>query len=645
MTHFPRLFSPISLGSLEVANRVFMAPMGTDYADERHRVTDQLVAYHAARARGGFGLNIVEHTAVHPLGLTSPRMTACYADEQIAGLAQLAEAVHDAGGLIAVQIQHGGRQACETTIGQCCLAPSCIPSGRDRRTPLEMSDEQIWEAVAAFGDGARRCRQAGMDGVEVHMAHGYLGCSFLSPHLNRRDDDWGGDAVRRTRFAREVIADIRSKCGDDFPVWCRISADEFIEGGQTLQTMQEIAPLLEQYGYCALHVSAAIGETAYMASAPYYMAEGHLLPLAAGIKKTVSVPVIGVGNIRNPHFVEEAIAEKYCDAVALGRQALADPQWPRKARAGRRTEIIPCFLCNLGCQERSFSDGQVQCSGNPHTGREALWPDWPNGPHVLTPKNVLVIGGGPAGLQAALTAAQRGHRVELWERDEYLGGAFRLASVPPGKAVLAEWLKTMEELAVNAGVEIRITAEATVKTVCETAPDVVIAATGQRAMKLEEAGIRGQADYTAAQVLGKEVAVTGPVVIIGGDVTGIETADYLAERGEEVVVMEQGEHAAGSVPTVPRRLLLERVQKQGVRVETCCRVVEVAGGSVLAMRGDEQVCVEAGTVISAVGWTPRTELFHALQGRVEKLHLIGDARQGGHAQAAVYDGARIGREV
>lgn len=433
MTAYPHLFSPLTVGTLGLPNRVLVAPMATNFADTHHRVTDQLIAYWVARARGGFGLLISEHAAVHRTGLTSPRMLAAFDDSHIPGLGRLAAAVHAAGGLIAVQLQHGGRQASEECIGGVCFSPSAIPSGRDRRTPRELDDDHIWEIVTAFGDAAARCQEAGMDGVEVHMAHGYLGCSFLSPLLNQRDDMWGGDTERRTRFAREVMQAIRTACGPDFTVWCRVSADEFLEGGMTLEEMKRVVPLLDRYGYQAIHVSAAIGETAYHASAPYYVEQGHLLPLAEGVKQVTDLPVIGVGNLHDPEVLERALADGLCDAVALGRQALADADWPRKVRSGQVRSVIPCTYCGLGCGDRSFSEGSVRCTNNPWTGLESAWPDWPGGPPVGAPKRVLVVGGGLAGMQCALTAAQRGHDVQLWERDERLGGAYYTASLPPGK--------------------------------------------------------------------------------------------------------------------------------------------------------------------------------------------------------------------
>ncbi|NPV48538.1 MAG: FAD-dependent oxidoreductase [Armatimonadetes bacterium] len=639
MAAYPHLFASLSLGSLQLPNRVFVAPMATNLADTQHCVTDQLVEYWVARARGGFGLLITEHAAVHRTGLTSPRMLGVFDDAHIPGLQRLAQAVHQVGGLIAVQLQHGGRQASEECIGGVCFSPSAIPSGRDRRTPRELDDDRIWEIVTAFGDAAARCQEAGMDGVEIHMAHGYLGCSFLSPLLNQRDDIWGGDTERRTRFAREVMQAIRTACGPDFTVWCRVSADEFLEGGMTLDEMKRVVPLLERHGYQAIHVSAAIGETAYYASAPYYVEQGHLLPLSEGVKQVTDLPVIGVGNLHDPEVLERALADGLCDAVALGRQALADADWPRKARSGQVRSIIPCTYCGLGCGERSFSGGSVRCTNNPWTGLESAWPDWPDGPPAAVPKRVLVVGGGPAGMQCAVTAACRGHHVQLWERDDRLGGAYYTASLPPGKRIYQSLIAWYERELERLGVQMRLGTEATPEGIAEAAPEVLVLAPGARSRTLAEAGISGEATWAAADVLRLRPDLSEPVAVIGGDVSGAETAHFLAELGYDVVLLEKEAEIARGVTPAARHFLLAALEELGVVVHTLTTVTAVEPGLVRAGL-QEFAC---GSVVSALGRVPGVVLPQ--QPRDCEVHVIGDAARPWHAQAAIYAGAELGRAI
>lgn len=649
MARYPKLFSPLSLGTLEVANRIVMAPMGTGYADEEHRVTDRLIAYHAARAEGGVGLIIVEHTAVHPLGLAGRRMLGILDDDAVGGLRRLTDAVHDAGGRIALQLQHAGRQADCDVIGGPCLAPSPVPAGRDQRVPAEMTVKDIHEAVRAFGEGARRAQDAGFDGVEVHMAHGYLGCSFLSPFLNRRTDAYGGDTVKRTRFAAEVMEAIRSRCKEGFPVWCRVSADEFVEGGQTLAEMQRIAPLLQQQGYCAIHVSACIGETACYASAPHLVPEGHLLHLAEGVARTVDVPVMGVGNIRRPAFAESALADGRCDLIALGRALLADPQWPRKAQEGREREIIPCIYCNQGCQDRRHSrEGMCECVTNPATAREADWPDWPTGPAPQRPRRVLVVGGGPAGATAAAVAARRGHEVTLWEARAGLGGRLTTLACADRSGAYDDLIKYLATALDLAGVEVVWQQEADVFKITAASPEVVVLAPGARPLEAGEALAEGASGETvgAAEFLqNPDMRLNHLVAVLGGDETGCMAAVEAARRGRRVMLFERQDEIGPGMVAAVRHFVVEQLAQQEVQVLTGSEVVAVADGRVTALvRGRRQEFPEASVVV-ALGRRSETQLSRAAERLKMPVHIIGDAVQPRTLHEVIREGAERGREL
>ena len=649
MSRYPNLFSPISLGSLEVPNRIVLAPMGTGYADEQHRVTERLIAYHVARAEGGVGLNIVEHTAVHALGLAGPRMLGILDDDAIPGLRRLADAVHAAGGRIALQLQHAGRQAdCDVTGGP-CLAPSPVPAVRDRRVPAEMAVKDIREAVRAFGEGARRAKEAGFDGVEVHMAHGYLGCSFLSPFLNHRTDAYGGDTTRRTRFAAEVMEAIRSRCGGEFPVWCRVSADEFVQGGQTLPEMQRLAPLLQQHGYCAIHVSACIGETACYASAPHLLAEGHLLHLAEGVARTVDVPVIGVGNIRRPVFAESALANGRCDIVALGRALLADPDWPRKAREGREREIIPCIYCNLACGDRRHSrEGMCECVTNPATGREVDWPDWPAGPTPEAPRRVLVVGGGPAGATAAAVAARRGHHVTLWEARPGLGGRLTTLACADRSGVYEELVHSLATALDLAGVEAVWQQQADVFRIAAASPDVLVLATGARPLEAHEALTEGAAGETVTAVeylQNPDMRLDHLVAVLGGDETGCMAAMEAARRGRRVMLFERREEIGPGMVAALRHFIVRQLDEQRVQVLTGSEVVSVADGRVSALvRGRRQEFPQA-SIIVALGRRSETQLIGPAERLKMPVHIIGDATQPRTLHEVIREGAELGREL
>lgn len=648
MSTHESLFSPASIGGLELPNRILMAPMGTNYADEDHHVTDRLIAYHVARAAGGVGLQISEHTAVHPWGLTGERMLAVYDDGMIPGLKRLTGAVHEAGGRIAMQLQHGGRQASEEVIGRRPLSPSAV-SVRGGSQPEKMTEEQIDEAIQAFGEGARRAMEAGFDGVEVHMAHGYLGCSFLSPLLNRRDDEWGGDTERRTRFAREVRAAIVERCGEDFACWCRISADEFVEGGTDLDEARRFAPLLEEAGYQAIHVSVCIGETARFASAPYYLPHGHLIEYARGVREVVDVPVIGVGRILQPEMADRFISDGACDFVALGRALLADPDWALKAHEGRDEEIIPCIGCNLGCLDRSYSETrQVQCTCNPWTGREIDWPGYPAGRDGARRRRVLVVGAGPAGMQAAIVAAHRGHDVTVWERSDDVGGAFGLAAMAPGKQEFTGLVRRQRAELERLGVEVRLLQHATQSSVLRFDPDVAIVATGSRSLGAASLPLGAGGSFVLGdQVLLGEVEVTDPVFVVSRRGLGTEVAHLLAEEGHAVTLLEAGEDPAPHVPSGPRAFLLERLEELGVTVLTAHRTLGLDAEGLMVEAPDRKEIRfdDPGTVVLAIGRSQNDDLAGELRNTPLTMIVVGDAARPRHAQAALHEGALAGRDI
>ncbi len=342
MTQFGALFSSFQLGNLKLRNRIVMPPMATHFAGEDGSINDRHIAYYVKRIKGGVGYITSEHTGIMKQGRAFPNMTLIDSDQHIPHFKKLVEAIHQEGGKIVIQINHAGRQTSSSITGSPIVAPSAIPCPVRKEMPKELSQEEIQKIVEAFGEAARRVKETGADGVEIHMAHGYLLNQFLSPYSNQRTDEYGGDPERRMRMALEVLRAVRNRVGSDFLVLCRLSADEYVEGGLKLDDSKEIAKALERNGADALHVSACVAVSGYLNHPPYYADEGIFAHLAQGIKSVVSIPVIAVGRIRTPQLANQILEEKKADLISMGRALIADPNLPVKAVQGKTADIIPC---------------------------------------------------------------------------------------------------------------------------------------------------------------------------------------------------------------------------------------------------------------------------------------------------------------
>ncbi|HIE03468.1 MAG TPA: FAD-dependent oxidoreductase [Candidatus Latescibacteria bacterium] len=639
MKGYPLLFSPFGIKGLQLRNRVVMAPMGTWYADEEGFVTERLVAYYRERARGGAGLIIVEHTAVALEGRSSGRMLCAYDDKYIPGLAELAEAVHEEEAKIALQLNHVGMTASYEVTGLPAVAPSAVGTSRDGRVPHELSEEEISLRTEYFARAALRAKEAGFDAVELHGAHGYLINQFLSPWTNRRKDRYGGSTEGRCRFAVEVLRKVREFVGEDFPVWFRVDGDEGLgKEGITSEEARRICKILEDAGSDAFHISFGHSEGTIYASAPYYLPQGHLLPYAKAIRDVVSVPVIAVGSISDPDAAEGALREGCADLVALGRALLADPEWPRKADEGRPHR--PCILGNRGCSDRRGApEGEMRCLVRPETGRE-----W-KGPlrRAEVRRRVVVVGGGPGGMEAALVAARRGHEVVLLERRELLGGTFRVAARPPCKDRILKFLEYLEREVRDVGVDLRLGVEATSESVLELSPDAVVVATGAKYVLPDLPGVENT--VMAVEILEGKVEPEGRLMVVGGEVTGLETADFLSEQGFEVTVVDRKGNLGEDLTGHCRYFLLRRLEEKGVELRPGTEVLGfIPGGVVVRSEGMELRLSGFGTVAVAFGLVPEDGLARELGGRVP-LWVVGDAREPRSALEAIHEGYEVGMEV
>lgn len=622
------LFSPGRIGQLILKNRIVLPPMGTNMAAFNGEASERIIRFYAERARGGCGLIITEITRIdegagagmlNQLSVTSPKY--------IPRLARLADAVHQYDSKIFLQLHHPGRAVSSAALGGLQpVAPSPIADGMVGEIPHELTVAECEELVGKFVRGAGYAKLAGFDGVELHAAHGYLIGQFLSPYSNRRSDRYGGDEAGRLQFLREIITGIQKTCGARFPISVRLSCDEYVEGGLRLEDSVRIAKELEKWGVAAINVSAGVYESGYAIIEPQGFPEGWKKHLAAEIRKNVSIPVIAVNNIKYPSTAQRYLEEGVCDFVAIGRGQLADPQWVEKARAGREDQIRKCLGC-MYCFRSLGRQHCVECTVNPLVGREDRFND-----DTLKVdgdgRSVAVIGGGPAGMQAALVLSRRGYRVTLFEKGDALGGTVRLAQIPPHKEMLAELVATMTGELASEGVTVCLNTPATAENVAALDPVGVFVAAGGTPVLPELPGIHDDRVCTAEDVLAGYNAPLGQrVAIIGGGVTGLETAQVLADKGHAVTVVEMGKQVGTSLYATVRLFLMADLKKAGVEIVTGQRLTEVKRGGVIlsdTVTGERRE-LSADSIVLAMGVRPNRELAERLSELVPRIVLIGDA--------------------
>ncbi len=633
---FQKLFEPAWIGRMSLRNRLVMPPMATNYGSEDGFVTQRTIDYYQERAKGGVGLVIVEFTCVDsPVGRATPRQLLIDDDRFIPEFSKLAEAIRLHGAKAAIQLHHVGRQARSSVTGHQPVGPSPIafPGGE---LPRELTPSQIAGIVARFGEGAERAMRAGFDGVEIHAAHGYLISQFLSPLSNQRQDAYGGDVENRARLLLEVIAAIRERVGKDYPVWCRLSAMEFgVEGGITLEETQVVAQLAERAGVDAIHVSGHAvgpGRRPPMAQPP-----GAMVPLAEGIKKVVSVPVIAVSRIP-PELGESILQEGRVDLIAMGRALIADPHVPQKVASGRGEDITPCIYCQTCLDSVVSREEGIYCVVNAALGREREYELKP----AERPKRVVVVGGGPGGMEAARVASLRGHKVTLFERDDELGGQLLLASKPPFKDTIDTFRRHLADQLAKLGVELRLGERFTADLLDQFKPDAVVLATGVIPFVPQIPGVDGNQVLLATEVLAG--AETGErVAVIGGELVGCETAAYLAEQGKRVTIMRRGPELATKVGPSVRAPLIRRLEAKGVSILTGVEYEEITeAGVIVRTREGERRTVEADTVVLAAGAKPNTDLLASIEGKVPQVFCVGDCIEPRGIREAVEGGYRVG---
>ncbi len=636
------LFTPFTLKTVTLQNRIVMPGLASFLIEEDGSITDKTVEHYRRRASGGPAMVIVEACAVAPEGIVSPHQARIYDDRFVEGLSRIALSIKEEGAIPAVQIHHGGRQTSPRVIGRKPFAPSHLPCPTIRGDVEPLSKDGILHIVRQFGDAATRSLEAGFELIEIHGAHGYLINQFLSAFSNVREDEYGGDTEKRSRFAREIVEEIRRRVGPDYPIAFKISAQEFVPGGLNVSESIKVLKGLVDCGIDAVQVSAGNDATPEWICQPMFMEKACLADSAAEIRRALNVPVMAVGRINGPEIANEIIAQGKADLVCIGRGLLADPKMPIKAREGRLEDIRTCIACNT-CMESIFRKGRVECLVNPTLGREHEMTLTPTD----TPKKVMVVGGGPGGLDVAWVAARRGHEVHLYERQESLGGQLLLGAVTSYKRELLSLIAYQKRQAEKYGVRFHLGVNVTPETVARVKPDVVVLATGSVPDYPPVPGIDSPIVRSISEVLLEPPPPPGPLsVVIGGGATGCELALHLSENGCPVAIVEKLMRIGPRIESVTRKMILDKLAFQGVSMMTGYEVSCIQeNGVALRNRDSGETFIEAGLVVLVTGMRPENTLHQALDGLDIPFYRIGDCLEPRSAKAAIYEGAMIGRKI
>ncbi|HXX59384.1 MAG TPA: FAD-dependent oxidoreductase [Dehalococcoidales bacterium] len=639
MIPLTRLFSPIRVKNIELKNRIVFLAIGTDQAQDG-MVTDTYHNFVVERAKGGAGL-IISGCLSPFKSIHDQTLLGIGDDRYIPRLRELVRAVHQYESKIAGQIQPMYHFAKDANSVAEPVGPSEQIIPLLKQTARALTIEEIHQTVADCGEAARRCREAEFDAIELSMGMGYMLNRFLSPVTNKRTDEYGGSMENRMRLVLEIIRKMRQKTGNDFPIICRFSAEEYMEGGLTVTDWKIMAPILEKAGVDVMDVEAGWHEC----RKPLNQASvvpGSFAFLAEEIKNVVNVPVVAAYRINDPFIAEQILERGKVDLIGMGRSLIADPYLPNKAKEGRFDEIRTCLACNFCLSDvAKHESGGIKCTINPRVGREKETELKP----TTKSKKVLVIGGGPAGMQAAMTAAARGHKVTLIEKGNKLGGQLLNALLPPYKEEIKKLVNTMTAQVKKTGVAVELNKQATVPFILENKPDAVIIAAGARPLIPNIPGVKNKNVATAIEVLTNSKKVGDKVVIVGGGLVGCETADFLAEKGKKITVVEMLGRMAADIPPASRWVLMQRLKVAGAGMESGTKVEEITSDGVRATRNGTPVFFAADTVVLATGFSPNKELTNQLTGKVPELYSVGDCVQAHRIKEAIEEGFNIGSHI
>jgi 2,4-dienoyl-CoA reductase-like NADH-dependent reductase (Old Yellow Enzyme family) len=639
---FEKMFEPITINKSVFKNRLFIPPMCTNLCNEDGTVTESFIRYHERKAQGGWALTTVEHAVTRRQGKANRFQMGIWDDSFIPGLTKLAERVHTAGGKISAQINHAGMMTYYDLIGEQPVGPSSPITIAMGEQPRELSRDEINSIVNDFSEGALRLKKAGFDMVTVHAHASYLLASFVSGMTNKRTDEYGGCFHNRARIVIEVIQKIRERVGPDFPISVRFNAEEYCMGGLSYPETAVFASMMEQAGADVLDVTVGNCYSIVAMIAPSEIPHGFAVNLASQIKQSVKIPVTIAGRIHDPYMVEMLLKQGVIDFVSIGRGSLAEPDYPLLIQKGKCDDIRYCIGCMQGCSGNVGARRPIACMVNPQIkhGYDI--------PKATLKKKVLVIGGGVAGMEAAIVAAQRGHEVTLAEKTGKLGGQWLLALIPPTKNEFSTFIIWQTSKLKECGVKVELNTEATVDYVKAKAPDAVIVAAGAAPVMPKIKGIGGKNVVSASVALQSMTNIGRNVVVIGGGLVGAETADHLSIHDRNVTVIEMLDRIARDGQYSTNKLMFKNLEKHHVILITDASVKEIDEHTVsYELDGKREVIKKVNTVVIAVGSKSiRNEDFiNQLKGIAKEVITIGDYDKAGDGFKAIDEGYVTGLNI
>ena len=658
------LFTPIRIGTITVKNRFAMAPMGPlGLADGDGGFNQRGIDYYTERAKGGTGLIVTGVTfvdnEVEEHGMPNCPSPTWNPVHFVRTGREMTERIHAYGAKVFLQMSGGfGRVTIPTNLGEYPpVAPSPIPHRWLDKTCREMGREEIRRIVRQFGEGAYKAKRAGFDGVQIHAVHeGYLIDQFAISLFNQRTDEYGGSLENRLRFAREIVEEIKQRCGEDFPVTLRYSpksfikdfregalpGEDFIEKGRDLEEGKQAARLLTDYGYDALDTDVGSYDSWWWSHPPMYQKKGLYRPFCKLMKESVDVPIICAGRMDDPDMALEAVEQGICDMISLGRPLLADPDYVNKLRRGDIADIRPCISCQEGCMGRIQEYSMINCAVNPQAARERVNAYLP----IMKAKKVMVVGGGPAGCEAARGLAIRGHRPELFEKGERLGGNLIPGGAPDFKEddlALVRWYETqMEKYEIPVHLHHQVNAEE----IRRGGFDAVILATGSSPKTFtlgDEAHV-----HTAAEVLNGKIEIGEKTAIIGGGLVGCETALFLREKGKEVTIIEAMKEILsvnGPLCHANSEMLERLIPYKGIEVITDAKAEKFADGKLIYQQQGRQKELPCDEVILAIGYKEEDELYRQVEMEIPEIYLLGDARSVANIMYAIWDAFEVANHI